>query len=270
MRVIMIFAYFILYVLASPAHAIYNPASGEDDIIFIDDTQEVKMGHDLASHVDEKFGVLEDVDMQLRVNDIGQRIVKVCDRQDLVYSFVVLEGKDLEEEFRHNAFALPGGYVYIFGEMVKDAQSDDELAAILAHEVGHIVARHSVKKLQSSIGLSGLGLIGMLSPSDSHTKKKASYAIGQLMMEYSREAEFEADKLSVRYLEAAGFDPRAAVNFVDRMLDKQISGKIYEYHYFRTHPYTTERRAAMNKEIDGRVSFDDYINTPLGRSNAYW
>jgi predicted Zn-dependent protease len=228
------------------------------------------MGNSIASQVEEKFGLLEDVDMQLRVNSIGQKIVKVCDRQNIAYSFRVLKGEELEEEHRHNAFALPGGYVYIFKEMVLDTENDDELAAILAHEVGHIVARHSVKKLQSSIGLGGLGLVGALSKTDRQTKRKTSLAISQLMMEYSREAEFEADKLSVRYLDAAGFDPKAAVHFVDRMLDKQLSGKIHHYHYFRTHPYTTERRAAMNKEIDGTVAFDDYINTPLGRGESYW
>lgn len=252
------------------AFADYNPASGEDELIFINEAQEVQMGRSLAEKVEEKFGLLKDAGMQNRVNDVGQRLARVCDRPELTYSFRVLEGEDLEEEERHNAFALPGGYVYIFKEMVEDTKSDDELAAVLAHEIGHIVARHSVKKLQGSIGMAGLNILGAVAKSDRQTQLKTSIAITQLMMAYSRKAEFEADKLSVQYVKKAGFDQKAAITFIDRMLEKQLKGKIRQYHYFRTHPYTSERRAMLNKEIEGRVLFDDYINSPLKTEEDYW
>ena len=270
MRILFIAVFIFFSFFISPSYAVYNPASGEDDIVLIDDTQEVKMGNSLAENVEKQFGLLEDVNLQLRVNSIGQKLVSVCDRQNIAYSFRVLAGEELKEDQRHNAFALPGGYVYIFREMAQDTESDDELASVLAHEIGHIVARHSVKKLQSSIGLGGLSLLGSIAATDSRSKKKSSVAIAQLMMEYSREAEFEADKLSIKYLKAAGFNPKAASDFMNRMLEKQLSGKINYYHYFRTHPYTTERLAAINKEISGKVAFDDYINTPLGRGESYW
>jgi len=247
---------------AATASADYNPATGEDEVVLISEAQEVQMGRTLDRDVEEKFGSVKDAGMQKRVSDVGQRIAIVCDRPELTYSFRVLEGKDLEEDERHNAFALPGGYVYIFKEMVDDTKSDDELAAVLAHEVGHIVAKHSVKKLQSAIGMAGLGLLGIVTRPDSRTRTEASMAIGQLMMAYSRQAEFEADKLSVLYLKKAGFDPKAAVAFIDRMLEKQLKDKIRQYHYFRTHPYISERRAMLNKEIEGRFAFDDYINAP--------
>jgi len=252
------------------AAALYNPASGEDDIIFITRAQEVKMGRNLAEGVEERFGLLEDVKLQLKVERVGQRLAGVADRRDLAYSFRILAGEELEEEQRHNAFALPGGYVYIFREMIEDTETEDELAAILAHEIGHIAARHSVKKLQSSVGLSGLNLVAALTPSDNSTKRKSTVAISQLMMAYSREAEFEADKLSVKYLKEAGYNPKAAVSFMTRMLERQMEGKVRHYHYFRTHPYTTERVAMLNREIEGDLAFDDYINTPLGRGETYW
>ncbi len=238
----------------------YNPATGEDDIVLISEAQEVRTGRSLAKSVVEEFGILKDVNVQKRVNGIGQKIAEVCDRPHLTYSFIVLEGVELEEEQRYNAFALPGGYVYIFNDMVEDMESDDELAAILAHEVGHIVAKHSVKKLQNSIGLSGLGLIGLVAKSDRRSRAKSSFAIAQLMMAYSRQAELEADKLSIVYLKRAGFDPNAAVTFIDRMLEKKLRGDTHRYRYFRTHPYISERKAMLNKEIKGELDFDDYIN----------
>lgn len=248
----------------------YNPATGEDDIVFISEVREIRIGRSLARSVEEKFGVLKDAGLQKKVDKVGQKIAAVCDRPELTYSFIVLEGEDLEEEQRHNAFALPGGYVYIFKEMVEDTESDDELASILAHEVGHIVAKHSMKKLQSSIGLAGLNLIGAVAQRDGQTHTKTSIAITELMMAYNRQAEFEADKLSVIYLKKAGYDARAAVAFIDRRLEKELKGEIRKYHYFRTHPYISQRRAMLNKEIEGKFGFDDYINAPMENSETPW
>ncbi|MBU4377104.1 MAG: M48 family metalloprotease [Candidatus Omnitrophica bacterium] len=269
-KIICAVSFILIFLLPAMCRADYNPVTGKDDLVMIGEAQEVKMGRSLAEEVEKRFGLVRDAGVQARVNEIGQRIVEVCDRPNLTYFFGVLEGKDLKKEQRYNAFALPGGYVYIFQDMVEDMKSDDELAAVLAHEVGHIVTKHSVKKLQTSIGLAGLQLLGVLSRADSRTQAESSVAIGQLMMSYSREAEFEADKLSVAYLKRAGFDPEGAVSFMDRLLDRQLKGETHRYIYFRTHPYTSERRAVINKEIHGKIEFDDYINTTDETRQAAW
>lgn len=263
-------SFIMVFLLPVMCRADYNPVTSKNDLIMIGEAHEVKMGRSLAEDVEKKFGLVSDSGMQEHVNEIGQRIVKVCDRPNLTYSFRVLEGKDLRKEQRYNAFALPGGYVYIFRDMVEDMKSDDEFAAVLAHEIGHIVTKHSVKKLQASIGMAGLQLLGILSRADSRTQAESSEAIAQLMMAYSREAEFEADKLSIVYLKRAGFDPEAAVSFIDRLLDRQLKGEVHRYIYFRTHPYTSERRAVINKEIDGKLDFDDYINTTDDTIQTVW
>jgi len=246
---------------ATECPADYNPATGKDDLVMVGEAQEVEMGRSIAQEVEKKFGLASDAGMQARVDAVGQRLAKVCDRPTLTYSFRVLEGKDLEKEQRYNAFALPGGYVYIFRDMVEDMKSDDELAAVLAHETGHIVARHSVKKLQASIGTMALQILGAVSRTDTSTRNNSSVAIAELMMAYSREAELEADKLSIVYMKKAGFNPDAAITFMDRLLDRQMKGEIHRYIYFRTHPYTSERKATLNREISGKIKFDDYINT---------
>ena len=256
--------------LAVDCRADYNPASGKDDLVLVGEAQEVKMGRSLAEEAEKKFGLSKDAGMQARVDAVGQRLVKVCDRPTITYSFRVLEGKGMEKEERYNAFALPGGYVYIFKDMVEDMKSDDELAAVLAHEIGHVVARHSIKKLQTAIGMAGLQLLGAVSRTDARTKNDSYTAITELMMAYSREAELEADKLSVVYMKKAGFDPRAAVTFMDRLLDRQLKGEIRPYIYFRTHPYTSERRATLNKEVNGKMQFDDYINTTDETRQMTW
>lgn len=256
--------------LTAECIADYNPATGKDDLVMIGEAQEVKMGRSIAEEVEKKFQLTSDAGMQARVDVVGQRLVKVCDRATITYSFRVLEGKDLEKEQRYNAFALPGGYVYIFRDMVEDMKSDDELASVLAHEIGHIVAKHSIKKLQTSIGTAALQVLGAVSRTDPTTRAHSSTAIAELMMSYSREAEFEADKLSVVYLKKAGFDPNASVTFMDRLLDRQLKGEIHRYIYFRTHPYISERRAVLNKEISGKIKFDDYINTSDETRQMTW
>jgi predicted Zn-dependent protease len=248
----------------------YNPATGENDLVFVNETQEVRIGSSLAKSIEKKFGLAKDDAISERVGRIGEKIASICDRPELTYSFKVLAGEELSEEERYNAFALPGGYVYIFKDMVEDMESDDELAAILAHEVGHIVAKHSVKKLQNSIGVAGLNLLGTVAKTDTHTQRKTAVAITELMMAYSRQAEFEADRLSIKYLKKAGFAPKAAISVIDKMLKKQLTGKIRRFRYFRTHPHTSERRAMLNKEIEGRFAFDDYINAPPETGKAFW
>jgi len=259
----------ISFLCATAAFAEYNPATGEDDIVLISEAQEVRMAKSLAKKVEKQFGFAKDAGIQERVTEIGQKIVAVCDRPQITYSFVVLEGKGLEEDQRYNAFALPGGYVYIFKDMAEDMQSDDELAAILAHEVGHIVAKHGIKKLQGSVGITALRLLGAVSKTDDYTNAKSSVAIAELMMAHSRQAEFEADRLSVRYLKKAGFDPEAAATFMEKLLKKQLKGKIHRYQYFHTHPYTSERKVMLNKEIKGKFAFDDYINAPAEKDKPF-
>ena len=268
MRILVIFCV-VNMLFAVTASAEYNPATGQDDIVLISEAKEVRMGKSLAKRVEEQFGLAEDAGMQKRVRDIGQRIAKVCDRPNLTYLFIVLEGEELEEYQRYNAFALPGGYVYIFRDMVEDMATDDELASVLAHELGHIVAKHGIKRLQASLGLTALGIIGAVTKTDNRTQAKSSVAIAQLMMANSRQAELEADKLSIRYLKEAGFDTDGAYTFMTKMLQRHLKDKIRRYRYFRTHPYTSERRAMLNKYIKGKYDFDDYINISIEAEEAF-
>jgi len=240
----------------------YIRATNEEEIILVPTESEIKIGKSLSKNVEKKFGLVEDIFLQKRINDIGQRIASICDRKDISYHFGVLKGEKLKPEQKINAFALPGGYVYMFEEMVKLMESDDEIAAILAHEVGHITAKHSVKKLQGSLGSMVFQLLSAGMAADSDTKRRSHAAIGLLMMSYSREDEAMADKLSVRYIKKAGYDPKAVISSIDKMIEIHRKMPIRKYSDYRTHPYLAERKASVKKEIYGRIDFVDFINAP--------
>jgi len=240
----------------SPAYSVYNLATNEEDNLFISREKEARMGQNISEQVEEKFDLDPNYINQEKVDRIGQEIAAVCDRKDLIFHFKVLDEDDVK-----NAFALPGGYIYLFKALV-DQLEDDEIAAILAHEVGHVCARHSIKRLQAGLGYQVLSILVAAGARDSYTKRKASEAFGHLMMAHSREDELEADRLAVKYLKKAGYDPEAMVRTVDKLIKWQMDSKATRKRYWYTHPYLSARRSATNQEIAGQMSFDDYMNVP--------
>jgi len=252
----------IIFTCPHVCRAEYIRATDEEEIILVPTESEIKIGKSIAKDAEKRFGLYENTFLQERINKIGQNLAAVSDRKDIAYHFKVLEGKGLKKEERINAFALPGGYVYIFKDMVEFMESDDEIAAILAHEIGHIAAKHSVKKLQGSLGAMALNLLGVTMASDNRTKVRMNSAIGLLMASYSREDEETADRLSVRYVRKAGYDPKAILKTIDKMMELHKKMPIRVYSAYQTHPYFSERKAALKKEIYGRVDFVDFINAP--------
>ena len=260
----LILALIIALALLSPpgAHPEYNRATKENEFILVSTEQEVKMGKSISLKVEKRFGLTEDPLLQKRINDIGQRIAKVCDRQDISYHFNVIVGKKLKPEQRINAFAVPGGYIYLFEDMVEKMEGDDEVAAILSHEIGHITTKHSIKRLQGSLGAMALQMLTSRMETDNESRARAHSAISLLMLSYSREDEFMADKLGVKYMKLAGYDPEGAIRVIDKMMDMHRKAPIRRYTSYRTHPYLAERKAMVKKEVYGQMEFVDFMNMP--------
>ena len=252
---ISLFLFYCLF-LANPVYPYseYNLATGKEETLFISIEKEIDMGRSMSEQVEKQFGSDDNYLNQEKVARIGKKIAEVSDRRELIYSFKVLDEDDVE-----NAFALPGGYVYIFKALLEKLD-DDEIAAILAHEVGHVCARHGIKRLQSGIGYQILQILVAGTAKDSYTKRKAGEAFGQLMLANSREHEFEADALAVKYLKKAEFEPEAMVRVLDKLIQWQMDGKTGPKRYWYTHPYLSARRSKVNKEITGQLSFQDYLN----------
>src|SRR3989338_7893338 len=156
---------------------------------------------------------------------LGQRLAAVCDRQDLTYHFALLEWDEI------NAFALPGGYIYVSTELLTLAKSDDELASVLGHEIGHVVAKHAVKRLQAALGAAFLQALTTVGSRDPRLIQGAQIAINQLFLAPSRQDELQADTLSVRYLTRADFNPEAALAFMERMQERIRKEPIRPFSY---------------------------------------
>lgn len=231
----------------------FNPYTGREELVFMSDEEEIKIGKALAKQVEDRFNVAEDYLLQTRVNELGQRIVEACDRKSIIYYFKVL---DKDEK---NAFALPGGYVYVFKGLLEEVSNDNELAYILAHEISHIVARHSVDLLKKNLGFNILMTLAKAGAADSETLRRTSVALDLLMLSYSREDELMADRLAVRFMQKAGFSPEGAISFLEKFKEIKRKAPIRPL-YGRTHPYINERIRAVREEIYGKITFEDYMN----------
>ena len=232
----------------------YNLATKQEERFFYSTDKEVKMGESIARAVEKEYELVDDPLIQKRVEDIGKKIVSVCDRKEIRYSFKVIEDEEV------NAFALPGGFVYINSGLVKKVESDDELACILGHEVGHIVARHSIKKLQAMMGYNFLRLLMIAAPQPGKIITGADLAFVQIMLGYSREDELLADQLGARYAQRAGYDPQAMISFLKKLREISRRRPLRPAPYAKTHPYIPDRIRVVKQEIGLPLTFDDYIN----------
>ncbi len=242
---------------AGPLFAEYNSVTGKEDILIISTEHEISMGASIAKQVETAYKPVEDKHMQERVELIGNRLVQFCDRKELMYHFKALDIDDI------NAVSLPGGWVYVFRGLVDKCKNDDELAGVIAHEIGHIAARHSIKRFQTGM-LANIAMILVAATQGGQATQGADLAISSLMTAYSRGDEFESDRRAVRYTKAAGYDPNAIISFM-RTMKEANKDKLRPYSYFRTHPYEGERVGVVTREIKGTGDFNSWINRPIDK-----
>ncbi len=216
-----------------------NPATGRRETLLIDTASEVSLGKDLDIGVQQKFKLYTDRGMQDRLIFIGNRIANVCDRKDLVYHFRIIDDKSL------NAFALPGGFIYVHKGLM-DVASNDELACILGHELGHVAARHSAKRLQANLGYQILIGIALGVTGKQYVGNALSVVFDTVNLGYSRKDEYLADRLAVRYAKRAGFDPLGMVSFFEK-LEKEARG--FNLVFFSSHPPIKDRIKNVRQEI---------------------
>jgi predicted Zn-dependent protease len=217
-----------------------NPATQKHEQVVIDSAQEVQLGRSISENIiKHDYPLLNDPAKQLFINKIGQRLAQVCDRRDIIYRFGILDNPDL------NAFSLPGGYVYITRGLF-DKLNEQELAAILAHEIGHVVSRHAVGQLQSRLGyelLAAIVLAGFAQkdPQIAEDFTKLSGTVYDLLSRgYGRQEELSADRLAIKYLRLAGYDPVDMVRVLE-LLQKETGPKGRVFEILSDHPRMQER-----------------------------
>lgn len=213
-----------------------------------------KEGHEALL---KKPGLYRDSKMINQVGRIAKKLVPTLERQDLTYHFAVLDTDEV------NAFALPGGYVYVTKGLMKQISNDDELAGVIAHELGHVNKKHSVKQAEKTgIMTAVVALMGL---KDETRKYAAAAAVAEYFaaMKFSRDDEYEADKCAVDYTAKAGFNPSGIINFFDKI--NKDSGMTKVTKYFSTHPPTTDRIAKVKAEIariKGNSAYTPVATTP--------
>ncbi|MBU0548405.1 MAG: septum formation protein Maf [Candidatus Omnitrophica bacterium] len=232
----------------------YNLATKQEEKYYYSTDKEVQMGRAIDLQVQKEYKFTNDPLQQKRVEDIGKKIAAVSDRKEIDYYFQVLEDDQV------NAVSLPGGYIYVNSGLLDKVSNDDELACVLAHEVGHIVARHSIKKLQAMQGYSVLRLLVAVTPGTGEVGTAADVAFTQFLLGYSREDELLADQLGARYAKLAGYDPHGMIAFLTKLQDISRRMPIGEKSYYRTHPYVPDRIRVVKQEMGESIDFGDYIN----------
>lgn len=235
------FVVFALFPVLGMTACSTNPATGQQQFAaLMSPQQETKVGASEHEKVVEQFGLVQDPQLVAYVNEVGKRVSKDTERPDVNYTFYVLDSPIV------NAFALPGGYIYVSRGLLALANSEAELAAVLSHETGHITGRHSAERYSRGVVTSlGAGVLSAVLGSQG-----ASQALGLganlYLSSYSRGQESQADSLGLRYMTRAGYDAKAMPTFLESLreesgIEDQLNGRDSGFNYFSTHPATQDR-----------------------------
>ena len=185
-----------------------NPVTQKREIMIYSDAAEVEMGKEAHAEVIRQYGKYEDPSLQRYTNEIGQGLAEVSHRPNIQYHYMVVDKPFI------NAFALPGGYVYITRGMLAHLNSEAELAGVLGHETGHITARHGVKRLQKAMA-SQFVLAGVAIATESEgLVQGSSILLTAALQTYSRKDEHQADELGNLYAFKAEYDPTKSMGFL--------------------------------------------------------
>ncbi len=223
----------------------YNPATGREELILISTPSEVEMGKSIHESIVRDYKLSRNAAAAERVRRIGERVAKISDRQDYAYHFYLIE----EDEM--NAFTTPGGNVYIYTGLLDKLKSDDQIASVLAHEIGHCAARHTVKKFQAALGYDLISTIVLNSigqgTAQQITQLSSNAVMSIVFSNYSRKDEYEADRLGVKYMHLACFDPNASIETF-KVLEADSKGPDVPL-ILRSHPYIHDRINMAVEEI---------------------
>lgn len=239
-----------------------NPATGQNQFTGLMPAEsEASIGASQHEEIVKQYGGLyKDQKLQSYISTIGAKVARNTERPDITYQFFVLDSPVV------NAFALPGGYVYVTRGLLAVANDEAEVAGVLGHEIGHITGRHQAARYSQSV-LTGLGtnLLGAYLGSQAVTQL-LDVGNNLYISSYSRDQESEADVLGIRYLNRSGYDPKAVSDFLAAMGQYQVaqSGKEEKSetpNFFATHPQTAGRVAAASAEAAKYPKGADARNT---------
>ena len=272
-----------------------NPATGGRDFVTMSEDGEIAQGREYHPQVMQQYKEYESPELQALVKDVGTRLAESSERSHLIFRFTLLDSDQV------NAFALPGGYIYITRGLLAYLNSEAELAGVLGHEIGHVTARHSVRQ-QSGSTLAGLAGMAVAMKTGSRSAYDLTNILGSALISgYGRNMELEADELGARYLAKNAYTPQALIDVISVLKDQELydkeRAKLEEreprtYHgVFATHPrndtrlreaieaanqidsqapkVTQAEREAFLKKLDQLV-FDKPSREGITRNNSFY
>ena len=223
-----------------------NPATGKLQLNLLSESQEVELGKQAKQEAEQAYGVYQEKpQLNGYVEGIGKQLAAKTDRPNLPWSYEIVDDASV------NAFALPGGPIFITRGILAHLNSEAQMAAVLGHETGYVAARHSANQLsKQQVAQLGLGIGSVLSPVVSSVAGVASVGLSVLFLKFSRDDETQADELGFRYMTKVGYDPTQMIplfEMLDRVSKREGVGKTPEW--LQTHPDPGNRLAETQKRL---------------------
>jgi predicted Zn-dependent protease len=232
-----------------------NPVTGKSELSLVSEAQEIQMGKQAAQDVAQSIGLYNDAKSQAYVADLGKRMAANSERPNLPWEFHVVDDASV------NAFALPGGFIYVTRGLMTSINNEAELATVLGHEIGHVTNRHSVQQIsKAQLAQLGLGIGSILSSDIARFGQLASAGLSILFLKYSRDAENQADQAGFRYALGQNYDVREMTEVfetLNRISQESGGGKLPEW--LATHPNPEHR-------IEHIESFLDTLHRDLSKT----
>ena len=208
--------------------------------------QEVQMGQQYAAQVDQQLPIINDPEINRYVNVLGDSVAKLADTRNLEWTFRVVDSPEV------NAFAIPGGFIYVNRGLIERAQNMSQLAGALGHEIGHVTRRHSIQQMQKQQGAQlGLGVACVLTRVCNSQAGSAAVNLGAtaLFAKFSRNDEAEADAEGVKNTVRAGISPEGIPELFQILIDERKSNPSAVEAWFATHPLEEDRIQATRAQI---------------------
>ena len=243
-----------------------NPVTKKQQFVLMSEEQELTIGKRMDPQIIKEYGLYDDTGLQEYVDMIGQKIAEKSDRPELFYHFKVLDSPVI------NAFALPGGYIYITRGILAVLNNEAQLAGVLGHEAGHVTARHAVRQYtqaQSYQALATLASIFVPEFRSRELQQLADIAAVGIIRGYGREMEMESDRLGIKYSYNAGYNPKAVPDFLSvlKLVSKEQEDSFF-HGFFATHPDTARRIKVANMKAKNLVT-KEKSDKPVFNTDKY-
>ncbi len=242
-------AFGVAALLAAALACATNPVTGRRELSLMSESQEIAIGQENHPQILREMGEYKDPELQRYVNDLGLRLAKVSERPNLPWRFTVVDQPVV------NAFAVPGGFIYITRGILAYMENEAQLVGVLGHEIGHVTARHSAQQYSRSLGGTlGLAALSIFVPAARPLGQIGEQALGVLFLKYGRDDELQSDQLGAKYAVTGGWDPRAVPAFLATLGRMREGSEKGIPNWLSTHPEPASRVAEIQPFVQQLVA----------------